>query len=272
MTRAVPPQAVALTKNFEKCVLTCYSSDGSGTPTIGWGHTKGLTLDDVGVKTITQAQADQLLDADYDAAADELLRQSSQAAVDAMTDSQYGALTDFVFNTGSMGPTLRRLVVARQFDMVPPEMSKYVYAHIGGKTVKLLGLVRRRNAETELFATEEPGTVQQSVPSSGSLQSVSTPPAKAPTPPGARVVAATAVASPVLVAVIATPGVLSQATGVLHQMIPALSSMPRVQGFLTGLLALITAVTPLALWAQALARGQETAGAPSNVADPPQAG
>ena len=70
-----------------------------------------------------------------------------------LTDGQYGALCDFVFNVGVGNfrtSTLRKRVNARDFDRVPFEFRRWVYA--GGR--KLAGLAKRREKEISLFFEE----------------------------------------------------------------------------------------------------------------------
>lgn len=67
-----------------------------------------------------------------------------------LTPDQYAALCDFVFNVGGGNfkkSTLLQVVNARQFDRVPTQFRRWVSA--GGRPFS--GLVKRRNAEIELF-------------------------------------------------------------------------------------------------------------------------
>jgi lysozyme len=67
-----------------------------------------------------------------------------------LTDGQYGALCDFVYNVGGTrfrSSTLRRVVNNNQFYRVPGQFRRWVRA--GGKPLK--GLVERREREIVLF-------------------------------------------------------------------------------------------------------------------------
>ncbi len=67
-----------------------------------------------------------------------------------LTDGQYDALVSFTYNLGSgtlQRSTLRRKVNREEHNDVPAEFKRWVYA--GGR--KLLGLVRRRCAEAEIY-------------------------------------------------------------------------------------------------------------------------
>jgi lysozyme len=67
-----------------------------------------------------------------------------------LTDGQYSALCDFVYNVGGTrfrNSTLRRVVNSNQLNRVPGQFRRWVRA--GGKTLK--GLVERRDREIALF-------------------------------------------------------------------------------------------------------------------------
>jgi GH24 family phage-related lysozyme (muramidase) len=67
-----------------------------------------------------------------------------------LTDGQYAALCDFVFNVGIGNfrkSTLRKRVNERAYDRIPSEFRRWVYA--GGK--KLPGLETRREKQIALF-------------------------------------------------------------------------------------------------------------------------
>lgn len=138
--------AINLIKKYEDCKLTCYLDDDN-IPTLGWGHTAGLTRDDVDVKTITQEEADDLLSDDIAEACRQL-----NAHVDGieLNQNQFDALTSFVFNEGIgrfASSTLLKDLQARQYDAAGAQFSRWVF----GDGVKLGGLVKRRNEEAELF-------------------------------------------------------------------------------------------------------------------------
>lgn len=200
-----------------------------------------------------------------------------QAGVDSvgvMTDNQYAALVDFVYNEGSFGPTLRALLRARKFDSVPPELARYVYAHLGGKVVKLQDLVRRRNAEIELWSTGEPGVVSLQV-SSGALQGLPTPPGPVPPPPHTRLLVSSTAVTAVLAAAVAAPQALSAAGQVTAKVVDATAplagnaTVDHVRGWLIAAMGLMSALAPLALWMQSAARRAESDGAPGGTAQLP---
>jgi lysozyme len=133
---------LALTQQFEGMRLSAYQ-DQVGVWTIGFGHTgpdvhAGLT--------ITQDQATVLLMKDV---------ASASASVNnlvkvPLTQNQFDALVDFVFNLGQgkfAGSTLLRGLNAGDFSGAAAEFVKW--DHAGGQVVP--GLLRRRLAEAQLF-------------------------------------------------------------------------------------------------------------------------
>jgi lysozyme len=134
---------LALTKQFEGCVLTAYQ-DQVGVWTIGYGHTgtdvkTGLT--------ITDDQASILLAADVAWA----VTCVNKSVTSAINQNHFDALVDFVFNLGcaSLGQSaLLRMVNAGDFVNAAPQFLRWNKA--GGKVVK--GLTTRRQAEADLFS------------------------------------------------------------------------------------------------------------------------
>ena len=145
-----PPMAyskvgLALTESFEGCRLEAYQ-DSVGVWTIGYGHTRGVRPG----MTCTGEQAVQWLIEDTQIAVDAV-----NDLVDvALTQDEFDALVDFVFNLG--GPalahsTMRRLLNAGQYHAAAEQFD--LWDHAGGKVVA--GLLRRRQAEAALFASQE---------------------------------------------------------------------------------------------------------------------
>lgn len=273
MTRAPTQAAFDLAGQYEKNVLTCYATDGSNTPSIGRGHTRGLTRADVGVKTITPDQSDILFHEDMFTAAESLEAQIGSDPVAAMTNNQHDALCDFVFNVGTIGPTLKGVLVAKRFDAVPAELARYVYA----KGVKLTGLVRRRNAEIALWSTDEPGSADAE-PSSADTRILATPPAvssQAVSPlhrqPGFIAACTTAVCSAGAVAQPVVDTVKSGLSTVSDQIAPFSDNhhVASVHNLLLGLLAGLAVLSVVLMALKQRAARQESAGAPNNVAKPP---
>lgn len=158
MSRQVNDATLSLTKRSETLRLKAYL-DPVGIPTIGYGHTAGVTLADVQAgRTITEAMADQLLRSDMGSAESAVERLVTAS----LTDGQFGALVDFAFNCGNTAfskSTLLRLVNAGQFAAVPGELKKW---HFGGGA-SLPGLVTRRGVEALLWTGATVG-VPESAP------------------------------------------------------------------------------------------------------------
>lgn len=188
-TRAIPQVAFAIAKDKERLVLFAYDDANwppkeavpgdtiHGTITAGYGHTGP----DVHIgMPVTQEMADGWLADDFYDAAYKLEKKIGADVVSEMSENQYAAALDFVLNLGTGNPakpewTIWKRLRARAWDQVPLEMAKFVNATIDGKLVKLNGLVVRRNAEIGLWAVQEKGTVDQTLPSSVTRAS--------PTPP-----------------------------------------------------------------------------------------
>jgi GH24 family phage-related lysozyme (muramidase) len=150
MTRQINQAGLDLIKLFEGYEAKAYL-DPVNVPTIGYGHTRTVTGKDVQEgRKITKTKAEALLKQDC---------ASAEAAVERLiiiepklNDNEFAALVSFTFNLGAgslKSSTLRRKLNSGDRDSVPSELAKWVKA--GGKTLR--GLVRRRNAEAELFVT-----------------------------------------------------------------------------------------------------------------------
>jgi len=132
----------ALTKKFEGLRLTAYQ-DQVGVWTIGYGHT-GREVH--GGMAITEDQADVLLHSDVAGA----VACVNRAVTANISQNQFDALVDFVFNLGCarlLGSTLLRHVNAGEFDLAAPQF--LLWDHAGGVVVQ--GLLKRRQAEMTLF-------------------------------------------------------------------------------------------------------------------------
>ena len=142
--RTYSDNGFALTRSFEGLRLTAYQDCG-GVWTIGYGHTgpevrAGLT--------ITQAEADALLRSDVEDA----VTCVNRAVNVPITQNQFDALVDFCFNCGRgslLQSTLLRKVNIGDFAGAAAQFA--LWDHAGGEVVE--GLVKRRTAEAELFAS-----------------------------------------------------------------------------------------------------------------------
>lgn len=115
----------------------------AGVWTIGWGHTKGVKKGQVA----TRAECQAMFDEDVSG-----FVEGVRALVTVpLNQNQFDALVSFAFNVGLgnlKNSNLLRVLNAGDYDGVPAQLMRWVKA--GGQT--LPGLVRRRQAESALFA------------------------------------------------------------------------------------------------------------------------
>lgn len=130
-----------IVKEFEGLRLEAYKCP-AGVWTIGYGHTRGVIPGDV----ITEAEAEALLAEDLEDSEDAV-----RAFVNVeLNQNQFDALVSFVYNLGSgnfNSSTLLRKLNNGDYLGAANEFNRWNKA--GG--VVLSGLVRRRNAEANLF-------------------------------------------------------------------------------------------------------------------------
>jgi lysozyme len=137
-----------LAEQFEGCKLEAYQ-DQAGVWTIGYGHTKGVTME----SRITGETAGLLLLEDLDVAAEAV----NTLVKVPLNQNQFDALCDFVFNLGqgSFGAsTMLKLINNGQFDQAGQEFSKWDKVRLNGVLTPSQGLLRRRLAEKVLFEAE----------------------------------------------------------------------------------------------------------------------
>ncbi len=148
--RPVYDRGIELTKLSEGFVGELYN-DAANYCTIAYGHLVKLAPCDgteppAFLDGVTQEEGTELLVEDMGTAQVAVM---TMVDVD-LTDGQYAALCDFVFNVGSGNfrrSTLRKVLNAGDFDGVPFQLRRWVKA--GGR--ELPGLVTRREREIELF-------------------------------------------------------------------------------------------------------------------------
>ena len=134
---------IELIKEFEGRRLVAYQ-DSVGIWTIGYGHTKDVWEE----RLIIKSTADRLLAediAEFEKYVDNLVDVP-------LTQNQFDALVAWTFNLGPTNlneSTMLRKLNEGDYGSVPEEMRRWNKA--GGKVLQ--GLVRRRNAEAELFDT-----------------------------------------------------------------------------------------------------------------------
>ena len=121
--------------------------DAVGIATVCTGHTSTVTAKDVG-RVYSDSVCAELLRSDL-GTSERAVKRLVKVPV---TQSQYDALVSFVFNVGEGNfakSTLLRRFNSGQCMAAAQEFKRWIYA--GGK--KLRGLVKRRAAESEMFAS-----------------------------------------------------------------------------------------------------------------------
>jgi lysozyme len=135
-------KGIKLIKNFEGCRLKAYKCP-AGIPTIGYGHTGKVLMDDV----ITQDEADRLLKMDL------IIHENnvSRLVKVPLKQNQFDALVAFEYNVGYSAfasSTMLKLINQKKFKDAAGQFDKWIYAG----TKILPGLVKRRKAEKDLFS------------------------------------------------------------------------------------------------------------------------
>ena len=134
-------------KSFESLRLQAYKCS-AGIPTIGYGHTKCVTMDMV----ITEVEANSMLDSDVAQFDLDLGKIISKP----IKQNQWDALSSFVFNLGigalKTSTLLKKLKINPDDPTIPDEFKKWCKARVDGELVELKGLKRRREAEALMYS------------------------------------------------------------------------------------------------------------------------
>jgi lysozyme len=143
MHRFINQQGIELIKSLEGFRSEPYVCAG-GYLTIGYGH-KLLPSDSY--KIVSPEKAQQILENDLRRIERLVLKYINVG----INDDQFAALVSFTFNVGAAAlqrSTLRQKINYVYYEDGAKEFLKWVYA--GGR--KIIGLVRRRRLESELFS------------------------------------------------------------------------------------------------------------------------
>lgn len=138
------------TKKFEGFRNKVYR-DSAGHETIGYGHKVTAKEKRQGTfkgRTITKKEADKIFEKDLQAAEDCVRRHVRVK----LTQGQFDALVDFVFNVGCRKfaeSTLLKKLNGGNYKAVPKELMKWNKVRKNGKLVTSPGLKRRRKAEVK---------------------------------------------------------------------------------------------------------------------------
>jgi len=141
----ISQEGLSLIKKFEGCELEAYKC-AAGVWTIGYGSTKGVKEGD----TVSQEEADKLLlheMEEYEGYINDMVN------VD-LEQNQFDAMVSWAFNLGPANlkaSTLLKVLNAKDYEGVPAQIKRWNKA--GGKVLQ--GLIRRREAESLLFAGKE---------------------------------------------------------------------------------------------------------------------
>ena len=140
-------ECIELIKRFEGFSAKPYLCP-AGVPTIGYGSTRDTDGKPITMQhpPITEAQARALLAATLVTYEDAVNRYVKVP----LNQNQFDALVDFAYNAGAknlLTSTLLKKLNAGDYAGASKEFGKWVY----GGTKKLNGLVKRREAERQLF-------------------------------------------------------------------------------------------------------------------------
>ena len=140
----------ALIKDFEKLRLKAYLCP-AGVPTISYGCTRYADGSPVNLgDTITREEAEKL----FESLINDFERYILNLTKVDLNSNQFSALVSFSFNVGIGNfkkSTLLKKVNTGDFTGASSEFNRWIYSN--GK--KLRGLIRRREAEKELFIKKE---------------------------------------------------------------------------------------------------------------------
>jgi len=144
----ISDNGVNFIKRFEGLRLTAYL-DVAGVPTIGYGHTHTVTRADAASgMTISEETAEYLLRVDLK----RYERRVRSYVKVPLNQNEFDALVSFDFNTGALHRSTALLRLNRgEREDAAEALTWWNRATIDGRKVEVLGLVRRRRAERELF-------------------------------------------------------------------------------------------------------------------------
>ena len=135
----------------------------AGVPTIGFGTTKGVTFEDVGVRTITMAEATQLAALDllvFENAVNRLCKVTP-------TQAQFDAMCSLTYNIGVgafTNSTVLRAHNRGDFMAAGRAFALFDKARVNGKLTVMKGLTRRRAEESAIYLSSLPGPAFEPLP------------------------------------------------------------------------------------------------------------
>lgn len=138
-------RGISLIKDFEGCRLKAYR-DIVGKLTIGYGHVLGVR----GGQEITQEEAETMLREDLRVRE---LRLEDDLTM-SLSSNQYSAIVSLVFNIGLANFRASTLLARLKEGRYQEAADEFLHWKYAGKAVSS-GLIRRREAERELFLTPD---------------------------------------------------------------------------------------------------------------------
>tara|TARA_R110000824_G_scaffold126425_2_gene285968 strand:+ start:27 stop:482 length:456 start_codon:yes stop_codon:yes gene_type:complete len=138
-------EGISLIKSFEGCELTSYRCSAD-VPTIGYGHTKGVSDGD----SCSLEEAETMLSEDLE----EFENYVKKYVETDLEQNEFDALVAWTYNLGPANlksSTLLQELNAGNLEEVPRQMKRWNKA--GGQVLD--GLIRRREAESLLFQNKE---------------------------------------------------------------------------------------------------------------------
>lgn len=137
-----------LIKRYEGFMPNAYLCP-AGKWSIGYGHTNGVNKD---TKPIDKEEAEMLLKEDLMTITNDLNR----ILPESLTQNQFDSLCSFCYNLGFgafMSSTLRKVIERNPHDYEPIRKEFMRWVHVN--KVKMNGLVKRREAEADLYCNEK---------------------------------------------------------------------------------------------------------------------
>ncbi len=160
----ISENGINLIKSFEGCILQSYDDSNErkvnandevyGTLTIGWGTTREDYPSLYKGEIISQEKADEL----FLVSIQKYINDVNSLGRN-FTQNEFDALVSFHYNTGSVFTLCRN----RNNSEIADAMLLYVKGKINGELVTMEGLVKRRNAERQLFLSGESIPFNQNV-------------------------------------------------------------------------------------------------------------
>ena len=158
-TSAEGVRRIHASEGFRATAYLCPAS----VPTIGFGTTKGINIEDVGVRTITMAEATQL------AALDLLVFENAvnRLCVVLPTQAQFDAMCSLTYNVGVAAFTNSTVLRAHNrgdFMAAGRAFALFDKARVNGKLQVMKGLTRRRAEESAIYLSSLPGPALEPLP------------------------------------------------------------------------------------------------------------